>query len=89
MSMFGKTKGTELEKQIAQLATGEAVGGAMYYAFYAPEWKGKAIELRGLEPGRNYTVTEYTADEPRSYEVSGDAPVIRPEFKGNYLIEVK
>lgn len=32
MSIFGKTKGTELEKQIAQLATGEAIGGAMYYA---------------------------------------------------------
>ena len=32
MSIFGKTKGTELEKQIAQLAAGEAVGGAMYYA---------------------------------------------------------
>ena len=32
MSYFGQTKGTELEKQIAQLATGEAVGGAMYYA---------------------------------------------------------
>ena len=63
--------------------------GAMYYAFYAPEWQGKAIELRGLEPGRTYTVTEYTADEPRCYEVSGDRPVIRPEFKGNYLIEVK
>lgn len=32
MSYFGQTKGTELEKTIAQLATGEAVGGAMYYA---------------------------------------------------------
>ena len=32
MSIFGQTKGTELEKTIAQLATGEAVGGAMYYA---------------------------------------------------------
>lgn len=32
MNYFGKTKGTELEKQIAQLAAGEAVGGAMYYA---------------------------------------------------------
>lgn len=30
MSIFGQTKGTELEKQIAQLAAGEAVGGAMY-----------------------------------------------------------
>ena len=32
MNYFGKTKGTELEKQIAQLAQGEAIGGAMYYA---------------------------------------------------------
>ncbi len=32
MSIFGQTKGTKLEKQIAQLATGEAIGGAMYYA---------------------------------------------------------
>ena len=32
MSIFGQTKGTEMEKQIAQLAQGEAIGGAMYYA---------------------------------------------------------
>lgn len=32
MSIFGQTKGTEIEKQIAQLASGEATGGAMYYA---------------------------------------------------------
>ena len=32
MSILGQTKGTEIEKQIAQLASGEAVGGAMYYA---------------------------------------------------------
>ena len=32
MNIFGKTKGTQLEKQIAQLASGEAIGGAMYYA---------------------------------------------------------
>ena len=32
MGYFGKTKGTELEKTIAQLAQGEATGGAMYYA---------------------------------------------------------
>ncbi len=32
MSVYGKTKGTEFEKQIAQLATGEAMGGMMYYA---------------------------------------------------------
>ena len=32
MSIYGKTKGTEFEKQIAQLAQGEAMGGMMYYA---------------------------------------------------------
>ena len=62
--------------------------GAMYYAFYAPEWNGAPIELRGLED-RSYTVTEYTADVPRSYPIDGSNPIIRPAFKGAYLIEVK
>lgn len=62
--------------------------GAMYYAFYAPQWKGDPIELRGLKK-RIYTVTEYTSDTPRTYEVDGDNPVIFPTFEGNYLIEVK
>jgi len=62
---------------------------AMYYAFYAPEWNGEPITLRGLDPERNYTVTEYAADGAPSYEISGADPVIRPEFKGNYLIEVR
>ena len=62
--------------------------GAMYYAFYALSWKGDPITLRGLGEGA-YTVTEYTADEPRSYTVRGPEPVINPSFEGNYLIEVK
>ena len=32
MNIHGKTKGTALEKTIAQLASGEAMGGATYYA---------------------------------------------------------
>ena len=32
MDIYGKTKGTALEKTIAQLASGEAMGGGMYYA---------------------------------------------------------
>lgn len=32
MSIYGQTRGTEFEKQIAQLATGEAMGGMMYYS---------------------------------------------------------
>ena len=63
--------------------------GALYYAFYAPEWNGAPIELRGLEADRSYTVTEYTSDELASYEIDGANPVIKPVFKGNYLIEVK
>lgn len=62
--------------------------GAMYYAFYAPRWDGEPIELRGLSP-RTYTITEYASDAPRSYELDGTNPVIRPRFEGSYLIEVK
>ena len=63
--------------------------GTLYYAFYAPSWNGDPITLRGLDASRTYTVTEYTADEPRSYTVDGANPVITPAFEGNYLIEVK
>ena len=63
--------------------------GAMYYAFYAPSWNGQPIELRGLDASRSYTVTEYTADEPATYEIDGANPVIKPTFEGNYLIEVR
>ena len=63
--------------------------GALYYAFYAKSWNGEPITLRGLDASRTYTVTEYTADEPRTYTVEGADPVIKPTFEGNYLIEVK
>ena len=62
--------------------------GAMYYAFYAEKWDGAPIELRGLE-NRKYTVTEYAADEIKTYELDGENPIINPIFEGNYLIEVK
>ena len=66
-----------------------AVGkdGKMYYAFYADEWNGGEIELRGLE-NRPYTVREYTSDEGREYEIDGSRPFITPVFSGSYLIEV-
>ena len=62
---------------------------AMYFAFYAPSWSGEPIELRGLDPEKTYTVTEYTADEPKTYTIDGANPLITPVFEGNYLIEVK
>ncbi|MBR4734848.1 MAG: alpha-galactosidase, partial [Bacteroidales bacterium] len=64
-------------------------GGATYYAFYASSWKGQPITLRGLDPEKTYTVTEYTADEPVSYSLDGANPTIMPNFESNYLIEVK
>lgn len=66
-----------------------ARNGALYYAFYAPEWHGGEIVLRGLDPRKEYVVTEYAADEPRSYPLPGREPVIRPAFEGSYLIEVR
>ena len=63
--------------------------GALYYAFYAEKWNGEPITLRGLQADRHYTVTEYTADEPVSYDLDGADPVIRPVFEHAYLIEVK
>lgn len=62
--------------------------GAMYYAFYADEWNGEPITLRGLED-KTYTVTEYAADKPASYSLDGASPVITPTFTGSYLIEVR
>lgn len=65
-----------------------AKDGKIYYAFYASEWDGGSIELRGLDADKRYQVTEYAADKPRSYTIDGNNPYITPEFKVNYLIEV-
>ncbi len=66
-----------------------AKDGKMYYAFYAEEWQGEPIELRGLEAEKSYKVTEYTSDEKKSYTIEGSNPYISPSFKLNYLIEVE
>ena len=66
-----------------------AKDGAMYYAFYAQEWNGGEIELRGLEADKTYTVVEYTTEEMKSYTVEGSNPVITPSFTRDYLIEVR
>ena len=66
-----------------------AKNGAMYYAFYAEEWNGGQIELRGLESDKTYTVVEYASDELNSYTINGAEPFITPTFTRDYLIEVK
>ena len=52
-----------------------------------PTFSGK-LELRGLDPEKVYTAIEYTADEPREFEVKGSDPVIEVEFERSYLLKV-
>lgn len=61
--------------------------GKMYYAFYADKYDGE-ITLRGLDSGREYTVSEYTSDDKKEYKINGSSPVIDTSFEGAYLIEV-
>jgi len=63
---------------------------ALYYAFYiddAPAFDG-TLELRGLDPAKTYTAVEYTADEPREFEVKGSDPKIAAHFERSYLIKL-
>ena len=52
-----------------------------------PSYSG-TLELRGLDPQKTYTAVEYTADEPRSFTVSGADPHINANFERSYLIKV-
>ncbi|MBR1807859.1 MAG: alpha-galactosidase [Paludibacteraceae bacterium] len=60
---------------------------AMYYAFYADQYKGQ-IELRGLEKNTMYAAIEYTADEPRQFTIDGNNPYIEADFTGNWLLKL-
>jgi len=61
---------------------------ALYYAFYADQYEG-TLELRGLDADKTYTAVEYTADEPRTFTVSGANPRIEANFQRNYLLTLK
>lgn len=61
-------------------------GKAMYYAFYAKEWKGK-VELRGLEK-QSYSVTDYVSGKDLG-TVSGATAQLPVAFSGHLLLEVK
>ena len=63
---------------------------ALYYAFYVDgdEAYEGTVELRGLEADKTYTAIEYTADEPREFDVQGAEPRIAVNFKRNYLIKL-
>jgi alpha-galactosidase len=62
--------------------------GKMYYAFFAPSFKGE-VELRGLPPG-TYRVTDYADGKdlgPVEAKAEG-APKLRAEFREHLLLEV-
>ena len=58
--------------------------GRMYYAFYAPTWKGQ-VELRGLGNGR-YRITDYVNGADLGI-VTGPIARLPVEFEHSLLIE--
>lgn len=62
---------------------------ALYYSFYVDDatFDG-TLELRGLDADKEYTAIEYTADEPRTFKVSGAHPFIEAKFERDYLIKL-
>ncbi len=59
---------------------------AMYYAFFAKQWKG-TVELRGLED-RNYSVVDYVTGKTFG-TVSGHSAHLPIQFDGPLLLEVR
>ena len=76
MGIYGKTKGTEIEKQIAQLAAGEAMGGAMYYALahIAQGWGLDDVAAQFVELGNQETNHGGFYARRRSGSSSPDSP---------------
>ncbi|MCQ2341933.1 MAG: alpha-galactosidase [Paludibacteraceae bacterium] len=59
----------------------------MYYAFYADDSFEGEVELRGLEDGKEYTVTDYAAENPTGRTIKGGEK-LQIRFEHSYLIEV-
>jgi len=58
--------------------------GALYYAFYAPNWAGQ-VELRGLQPGRRYSVSDYVNGRSLG-QVSAQQPRLALNFQHALLL---
>lgn len=61
-------------------------GNEMYYAFFAPHWKGE-IELRGLE-SRDYQIIDYVNNQPLT-KVHGPVAHISAQFDKHLLVEAR
>jgi alpha-galactosidase len=63
--------------------------GKMYYAFFAPEFKGE-VELRGLKPGTYHVVDYVDGKDLGMVEAeAGNAAKLKTEFKEHLLLEVE
>jgi alpha-galactosidase len=92
---FDLTRGMQLSKGMYQnlyttgydVPEGHAIarGGKMYYAFFADEFSG-TLELRGLEPGREYTAFDYENDVELG-TVLGPVGGLKVSFKRHLLLE--
>lgn len=60
--------------------------GKMYYAFFAPSYKG-TVQLRGLKDSSRYSVRDYF-DERSLGDVSGSAPALQVSFQHFLMLEV-
>lgn len=60
--------------------------GSMYYAFYAPQWKGQ-LELRGLKD-QTYRLTDYENGIDLG-RIQGPAALIAADFRKHLLLEAK
>ena len=58
----------------------------MFYAFYAPDWRGK-IELRGLD-GKSYVITDYENNKELG-TVRGPIGTLDVQFQKHLLLEAK
>ncbi|MFH1068113.1 MAG: alpha-galactosidase [Candidatus Glassbacteria bacterium] len=62
--------------------------GRLYYAFFAERWpRTRPLELRGLDPGKRYRVTDYVNQVDLGI-VIGSQPLLQRAFAGNLLLEV-
>jgi alpha-galactosidase len=73
--------------------------GSMFYAFFTPEasgtngkspaaslaWSGQ-LQLRGLDPNKNYRVTDYVNNKDYG-QVTGPIATIRAQFEQNLLLQ--
>ncbi len=63
-------------------------GGTLYYGFFAPEFRG-SLELRGLEDGATYRVTDYLhGREFPAVTAKGSAGTLDAQYESYLLLRL-